>query len=112
MRYFVWCQTDNWSSACDVRERVDSGARRVHHFRSAGAENILIKPGVRVNVCMSGMCWALSTHASCVPDVAFDLLDFCRTASSRNISKLSRYALQAIVIPHFYTRKVGLSEES
>lgn len=45
-----------------------------------------------------------------LPDVAFDLLKFCRTASSRNISKLSRYALQAIVIPDFYTRKVGLLE--
>eukprot|EP00752_Nemacystus_decipiens_P002238 g2122.t1 len=29
-----------------------------------------------------------------------------RTASARDISKLSRYALQAIVIPDFYTRKV------
>lgn len=42
-------------------------------------------------------------------DVAWPLT-FRRAMSSRNISKLSRYALQAIVIPEFYTGKVGLSE--
>lgn len=34
-------------------------------------------------------------------------LTFFREVPSREISKLSRYALQAIVIPDFYTRKVG-----
>lgn len=63
------------------------------------------KPNGRVNLRLCGT----AAHAQTVLGIPLDAYVFpwVRDKSLRHLSKLSRYALQAVVIPGFYTRKVS-----